>query len=136
MSSFALELQKGLRAALVANAGVTNLVSTRVFDEPPVGVTYPFVRFGRIVPNSDDTTNTLGAAVSFTIEAYSRDTGRVEATQIAEAIRTALHRGEASVTVANLNLIELICESFFVDRDNEGRGYSANVVFSAMLQAA
>ena len=35
---FALALQKGIRAALVANAGVTALVSTRVYDEPPQDV--------------------------------------------------------------------------------------------------
>ena len=41
--SFALELQKGVRAALVADSNITALVSTRVCDEPPQNVTYPFV---------------------------------------------------------------------------------------------
>ena len=41
--SFALELQKGVRAALVADSNITALVSTRVYDEPPQNVTYPFV---------------------------------------------------------------------------------------------
>ena len=40
-NSFALELQKGIRAALVADSGVTALVSTRIYDEPPQNVTYP-----------------------------------------------------------------------------------------------
>lgn len=38
-NSFALELQKGVRATLVANSGVTALVAARVYDEPPQNVT-------------------------------------------------------------------------------------------------
>ena len=59
-NSFALELQKGIRAALVADSGVTALVSPRIYDEPPQNVTYPFVRFGDIQPRSMDTDVTTG----------------------------------------------------------------------------
>jgi hypothetical protein len=135
-NSFALELQKGIRAALVANSGVTALVSTRVYDEPPQNVTYPFVRFGDIQPRSADTDGSTGAEVTFNVETYSQTTGRVEATQIAEAIRTALHRSEGSVTLAGFNLIELRCETYVVDRDREGRGHNGNVIFSAILETA
>ena len=133
---FALAFQKGVRAALVANSGVTNLVSTRVYDEPPQNVTYPFVRFGDIQPRSADTDGTTGAEVTFNVETYSQTTGRVEATQIAEAIRTALHRSEGSVTLSGFNLIELRCETYVVDRDREGRGHNGNVIFSAILETA
>ena len=136
MSGFALELQKGIFAALTANSGVTSLVSTRVYDEPPDKVTYPYVRFGTIEPRTNDTDQSTGAAVALNLEVYSQATGRVQATQIAEAIRAALHRSEAAVTLANFNLIELICETYLVDRDTGGRGYSANVVFSALIQTA
>ena len=135
-NSFALDLQKGIRAALVANSGVTTLVSTRVYDEPPQNVTYPFVRFGDIQPRSADTDGSTGAEVTFNVETYSQTTGRVEATQIAEAIRTALHRSEGSVTLAGFNLIELRCETYVVDRDREGRGHNGNVIFSAILETA
>lgn len=135
-NSFALELQKGIRAALVANSGLTTLVSTRVYDEPPQNVTYPFVRFGDIQPRSADTDGSTGAEVTFNVETYSQTTGRVEATQIAEAIRTALHRSEGSVTLAGFNLIELRCETYVVNRDREGRGHNGNVIFSAILETA
>ena len=104
-NSFALELQKGIRAALVADSGVTALVSTRIYDEPPQNVTYPFVRFGDIQPRSMDTDGSTGAEVTFNVEAYLQTTGRVEATQIAEAVRNALHRSEASVTLSGINVI-------------------------------
>ena len=38
----AAQVQKGVRAALVADSNITALVSTRVYDEPPQNVTYPY----------------------------------------------------------------------------------------------
>ena len=135
-NSFALELQKGVRATLVANSGVTALVAARVYDEPPQNVTYPFVRFGDIQPRSMDTDGSTGADVTFNIEAYSQTTGRVEATQIAEAVRTALHRQEGSVSLTDFNLVEMRCETYVVDRDREGRGHNANIIFTALMETA
>ena len=135
-NGFALELQRGIRASLVADSSITDIVSTRVYDEPPEGVTFPYIRFGRIEPTSSDTDGSLGAEVALTIEGFSRATGRVEATQVAEAIRAALHRQEASVSLTGYTLIELICENYFIDRERDERGNVATVVFSAMLQAS
>ena len=39
-NGFALEVQKGVRATLLAATAVTDLVSTRIYDEPPTPVTY------------------------------------------------------------------------------------------------
>ena len=135
-NSFALELQKGVRATLVANSSLTALVAARVYDEPPQNVTYPFVRFGDIQPRSMDTDGSTGADVTFNIEGYSQTTGRVEATQIAEAVRTALHRQEGSVSLTDFNLIEMRCETYVVDRDREGRGHNANIIFTALMETA
>ena len=60
------------------------------------------------------------------MEGYSKTTERVEATQIAEAVRNALHRSEVSVTLSINNVIELRCETYVVDRDREARGHNAN----------
>ena len=89
-NSFALELQKGVRATLAANNATTAIVSTRIYDEPPTPVTYPFIRFGNITPSSDDTDGDISAEVSMNVEAFSQTTGRVECAQIAEAVRLAL----------------------------------------------
>lgn len=132
---FALALQKGLRAALVADAGVTALVSSRIYDEPPQDVTFPYARFLAIEPLAFDTDTTEGAEVAVTFECHSRSaSGRVEAVQVAEAIKAALHRQEAAVTVTGYNLVELIFETYSVTRDSEGRGYTAVVALQAMLE--
>jgi hypothetical protein len=134
---FLLALQKGIRAALVADAGVSALIGTRLYDEPPQNVTFPYARFGGIEPLAFDTDTKEGALVSFTIEAYSRSaSGRVEAARIADAVKAALHRQEASVSVAGHTLVELIFETFSVTRDGEGRGYTAIVSLQAMLEVA
>lgn len=134
---FALALQKGLRAALVANSGVTALVSTRVYDEPPQNVVFPYLRFGDITPNAFDTDTKVGASVDITLEASSRSaSGRVEAVQIVEAVNAALHRQEASVTVTGFTLVELIFQTHSVTREPDGRGYTAVIALRALLETA
>ena len=59
-----------------------------------------------------------------------------ERAQIAEAVRNALHRSETSVTLSGINVIELRCETYVVDRDREGRGHNGNIIFSAILETA
>lgn len=132
---FLLSLQKGLRAALVADAGVTGIVSTRVYDEPPQDVVFPYVRFGDITPAAFDTDTIEGALVTISIEGHSRSpSGRVEAAQISEAVKAALHRQETSVTTEGFNLVELIFETFSVTRDTDGRGFTSVIVLQAMLE--
>ena len=134
--NFALALQKGLLAALKANAGVTALVSTRIYDEPPQNVTFPYARFGDISPDAFDTDTKEGAMVGISIEAHSRSaSGRVEAVRIVEAVKEALHRNETSVTVTGYTLVELIFQTYTVTRDAEGRGYTATIALEAMLEA-
>ena len=132
---FLLALQKGLRAALVASSDVTAIVSTRVYDEPPQDVAFPYLRFGDITPAAFDTDTIEGSLVSVSVEAHSRSpSGRVEAAQMAEAVKAALHRQEASITVQGHTLVELIFQTFSVTRDAEGRGYTAVIVLQAMLE--
>ena len=134
---FLLALQKGVRAALASDAGVTALVSSRIYDEPPHDVVFPYVRFNEIAPDAFDTDTTEGSRVSFSLEAHSRSSsGRVEAAQVMEAIKNALHRQESSITVEGFNLIEVIFLTFNVTRNSEGRGHLGVIAFQAMLEDA
>lgn len=134
---FVLSIQKGIHAALNANSAVTNIVAARIYDEPPQDVVFPYLRFNEISPSAFDTDTAEGALVDISLEAHSRSaSGRVEAAQIAEAVRGALHRQEASVPVAGFTLVELIFDQISVTRDNDGRGYTAVVSLQAMLDTA
>lgn len=134
---FALAFQKGVRAALVANSEVTNLVSTRVYDEPPQNVTFPYLRFVEVDPEAFDTDGTLGATIDLTLQAHSRSAaGRVEALRVAEAVKDALHRQETSITATNFNVIEVRFVSYFAEREADGRGHTAFITFEAILEAS
>ena len=134
---YALATQVGVLAALKTNAGVTSLVSNRIYDEPPQDAVFPYLRFNTIQPNAFDTDTAQGALVDISLEAHSRSaSGRVEATQIAEAVQAALHRQEASVSIAGYTLVELIFEAISVTRDSEGRGFTAVISLQAMLDTA
>ena len=132
---FALALQKGVRATLAANAELTAIVGQRIYDEPPQPVTYPYVRFNEIRPRAFDTDTTEGSEVDLSFDAYSRSvSGRVEAMQIAEAVKNALHRKETSITVTGFTLVEMIFENMAATRDSDGRGYTATVLLQATLE--
>lgn len=132
---FLLSAQVGIRAALAANAGVASIVSGRIYDEPPQDVAFPYLRFNEITPTSFDTDTLEGAEVLISLEAHSRSaSGRVEAAQIAEAVRAALHRKETLVTVAGFVLVELIYLTLSVTRDADGRGYTAIILLQATLE--
>lgn len=134
---FSLALQKAVRVALLTDSGVTDLISTRLYDEPPANAVYPYARFGNIVADTFDTDGSTSADVAMTIIAHSRSTGRVEASRIAEAIREALHRQESAVSPTGFTLVELICEQYYADRDDAaGRGYTATIMFSALMETA
>ena len=133
--SFGLALQKGIRTRLISYTDLNALISTRVYDEPPADVLFPYLRFVEVQPRIFDVDDKTGARVDLTMRAHSRSaSGRVEATQVVEAVRTALHRQEASVTTTGVNLIELIFDDYFAERDADGRGYTAYISFNVMME--
>ena len=130
-----LGLQKGVRAVLVANATVTGLVGQRVYDEPPQDPTYPFVRFGPVEEETYDTDNTQAVNVTQDIEVWSRPkSGREECQKIIDAVRSALHRKESTITVdGSGTLVLLRCRDNRVERSPDGRTYFGQLIFEAMI---
>lgn len=126
----------GLRAALVADPGLADLVAGRVVDEPQPGIAFPYVRFGRLEPVADDTDHALGAIVQVGLEVHSRPAaGRVEAARICEAIQAALHRRPEDVTVAGFQVCEIEVQTWAVDRGKDGATYEGRVALEVHLAA-
>jgi uncharacterized protein DUF3168 len=126
----------GLRAALIADAGVAALVGDRVVDEPRADITLPYVRFGLITPVADDTDGTLGAAVTVGLEAHSRPTaGRVEAARICEAMQVALHRQIGAVSVAGYTVVEIEVQTWSIARQPDGASYLGTLSLEMRLDA-
>lgn len=134
MADYALALQKGLVAALKADAGVAALVAGRIYDEPPQTVVFPYIRLGGIEPRPVRTDARAAARVAFSIEVHSRpNAGRVEVTRIAGAVRGALDEQEASVTVDGHEVVRLQWMTQTAARASDGQSYLAIVAFEVLL---
>lgn len=121
---YANAVQAGLRAALVADAGVAALVDDRVVDKPGPDIVFPYVRFGRITPTPRDTDGARGARVLVGLECHSRPLGgRVEAQAICAALWDALHRRPEVLTVAGFAVVEALCLTSAVDPGSDGASY-------------
>lgn len=131
-----LALQKAVIAAMKANAGVAALVGAKVYDEPPHGVTPPYVRYGRdnLAPlrMSGDC---VDEDIAFSVEVHSRPVaGRVEAKRIAQAVREALDDQTLTVTGFTLEWLQYTTQE--ITRAADGETYIAVIAFEAALSAA
>jgi len=89
-----LELQGAIIARLKADAGVTALVGTRVYDRIPKEAPFPYVSYGPTDMLSDDAECINGFNIAVQIDVWSRAVGTPEAKRIGNAVRRALHDSE------------------------------------------
>ena len=131
---YSLDLQRGVNLALKADAAIIALVGARIYDKPPTQPTFPYILLGNFQVNNEDTTGTLAAFVTASIEAHSNSlAGSVECQQVIEAIRALLHRGETNVTLANHTLVELIEQTAQVSRNPSGVSFTGVAVYRGYL---
>ena len=129
--SNALDLQKSVRAVLVADTTIAGLVGARIYDEPPQDPTFPYIRFGEIMERPMDTDSEQAASITMDVEAYSRPkAGRVECQKIIDAIRAALHRKESAVELDGAGEVTLcVAREHRVIRTPDGRTYFGLIIF-------
>lgn len=130
---YALSLGKALIDWLRADAGVSGLVSNRIYDEPPQSAARPFVRINDIEPRPLRADCVTASNIVFSLEAHSRpNSGRVEATRCAEAVVAALDSQDIPVEGHNLTKLHWITQT--VSQDDDGEGYTAIIVFDCILE--
>lgn len=93
-----LPIQLAVRAALVADADVTALISGRVYDYVPDNVVFPYVSFGQSDLVLEEGQDLEMAEVTMQIDTWSTKPGRVEMRQVMAAISNVLHRSELSLS--------------------------------------
>ena len=126
------EAMAAVRAALVADAGVSALVAGRVVDEPAETIEFPYIRFARVEVARDDTDGATGAIVQMGLEVHSRPVaGRIEASTICGKISPALHRGASEVSL--LGLWDLEVQTWFVERASDGASYLGRLALQLRL---
>lgn len=129
----ALALQKAVVGALKSDAALFTLVGSRVYDEPPQGVSRPYVRIGTMETRPSRTSCGTDYDLDYSVECHSRPegAGRVEAQRVADAVLAALDG--ASLTVTGFTACWNDFSAMSVIRDTDGRSYVATVVFEAAL---
>jgi hypothetical protein len=97
--SASLAVQGAVNTTLRAASAVTALVSTRIYDEVPQNVTFPFIEFGDSQEIDDGHDCGDGAVEVFLdIHIWSRSSGQVQAKTIAGAVKNALHMTSPSLS--------------------------------------
>lgn len=94
------ELQQGVVTALLANAGVTALVSTKIYDAAPRDAVFPYITVGQDDLQEAGTVD--GIAYRGTLEIHAWDSGnetsRKKIKTIGDAVIAALDRTQFSVS--------------------------------------
>lgn len=131
----ALVLQKAVVARLKLNADIISLAGSRVYDEPPQNVTFPYVRIGNVDVSPYRDSCTTADELVMSIECHSRpNSGRVEATRIAAAVRQSLDQAAISLSGFDLEWIDFLTQS--VTRAPDGKSYIAVVAFEVSVAPA
>jgi hypothetical protein len=93
MSSPSAELQKLVRALLVADTAVSSFVGGRVYDMPPEGAQFPYIAFGPSDSTPDDVDCIDCENISLQLDVWTEDLGNAKTCrEVSDATKAALHR--------------------------------------------
>ena len=134
------EILQKVVVAMKADTAISALVGTKVFDRPPhkdgePDVSSPYISLGSHDTTTDELADCLDTVtLAFQIDAWSWGDGqaysRAEVSNIASAIRTALHRRE--IVLASGTLAELLHRQTRFLRDPDGTNHAA-LAFEALV---
>ena len=129
------ELQKAVFDLLVADAGVHAIAADRIYDRVPEGATFPYVTIDALVAAEDDEECIDGLSYTVQVSGWSRyQGGKKEVNGLADAIRAALHKADASVTTNALCFLRVVLVRVMADPD--GLTQHAVVQVEARMETA
>jgi hypothetical protein len=135
MTSPALELQKAVLAALLADAELVDaLGGTRIYDHAPASVPFPYLTFGRTSVYDWSTGTEIGTEQLCTVHAWSKARGRTEALTLLERARSVLH--DANLTLDGHRLVNLRVEYEDVRFNEDLAVYHGMLRFRAVTEPA
>ena len=135
MSAAAVELQKGVFAALAGDAELAALLGgARVFDGPPRNALPPYVHLGEASVRDWSTGTEDGFEVRFAVIAWSETAGRMQALRLAERVRTVL--ADADLAPDGLRLVNLTHLGTETGRAEKPEGRRAVARFRAVVEVA
>lgn len=123
-----------LQGAIVTRLRNMTSVGARVYDQPPPEPSrvFPYISYGPDQQLAANAECLLSYEVSVQIDVWSQEVGYVEARQIAEEVRAALHDAVITLSVNALLMIEH--QSTRTLRDPDGKTSHAVVEFLAIVE--
>lgn len=131
MSDPSFDLQCAVNQRLRA---VVPAVASRVFDEVPQDVAFPYVEIGNGQTVDDGAQCHDGVEVFLDLHVWSRAAGQPEAKTIAGAVRGALHEAELDLG-ASWQFLEIAHQDTRYLKDPDGRTSHAVLTFRALIAA-
>lgn len=134
MSSASWALQQGVFSALTDDATLAGLLggSGRLYDHVPQGAACPYVVLGPVTARDWSTAGEEGCEHILALHVWSQASGKHEAQEIAERLRSRLH--EASLSLSGHRLVNLRHEFTEVRRESDGRHVRAHLRFRAVTE--
>ena len=99
MTSPAIELQKAVFSALSGTSALTAAMgASRIYDNAPANVAFPYVTFGRTTAYDWATGTEDGTEHLFTLHVWSKTKGKAETLEIMAIVKQALHDSDLQLT--------------------------------------
>jgi len=123
-------LQKAI-AALKANAGVTALVGTRIYNHIPQNSTqfagtFPYMLVRWDNASQWDTKDSQGFDGEIRVDAWTENQGDKDILQIVDAVNSALHNNELTLTAGENLILRYENATYFTEPDGVAH-HSVNV---------
>lgn len=134
MTSAAAELQKAIVAALSGDAALGAVVGSRIFDQAPASVPFPYIAFGRTGIHDWSTSTEDGTEQLFTLHVWSKAKGRQETLAIMEQVRVRLDN--AALALAGHHLVSLRLDYGEARRDDDLSVHHGLMRFRAVTEPA
>ena len=114
--SVSVELQDAILALLLADAGVSALVGSAIYDGAPAQ--YPCVTFGPSSFTPDDAECIAGRIEAVQLDCWVENDKRLWLTKrLVDAVKAALHGAEANLATHALVSLRVTLAQSFMDRD-------------------
>jgi hypothetical protein len=134
MSDSGLATLQGIITRLKAYAGLTALVSTRIYSIVPQQTAFPYVVVS-MRSNPFDTKDVTGLNTIIRVQGFSRQMSYDEALNIRNQVMVALERQEANITISGFTLVKLdkgaLCD---IITEDDGITRQSIIEFDALIQ--
>lgn len=118
MTSPSKEFQGVVYDLLVADAGVGAIVADRIYDRMPSDGDYPCITFGPSDYVEDDADCITGRRETLQVDCWVQAQSRIwPARELADAVRKALHKADATMSVNALVFMEVNLVRVMLDPD-------------------